>query len=158
MLRRDRDPALRERIARAHPNGKGASETAGASPAATPRRRRKISDGTNAGKPHGLLDGRRRLRFETNLAEGGFVLADVLVQHVRQRLGLLRAQKDTLIVLNGNTLRRALRYRAKKQEKIPQADAHLNAVGVGFPIIGSVGQLNFRGCLLWVHALLSILR
>ena len=101
----------------------------------------------------GLLNGRGgRFRLQADFAESGFVLADILIENVRQRLGLLRTQENALVVVNGDAIRRVLIDGAEEQEKIPQTDPHLDAVGVGFPIVGCVGQMYFGRRGLWVHA------
>ena len=56
------------------------------------------------------------------------------------------------MIVYGDAIRRVLIDGAEEQEKIPQAHAHLDAVGVGFPIVGRVGQMDFRRRGLWVHA------
>jgi hypothetical protein len=67
---------------------------------------------------------------------------------------LLRAQKNALVVLDVYRVGRGLVDGSEGQKEVPQADADLDAVGVGFTIVGSVGQLNLRG-LLRVHAFLE---
>src|SRR5580704_10822205 len=61
--------------------------------------------GGGGGPPAGSLDSSARgLTFELDLAESGFVLAHILLQHVEQGLGLRRAQEDALKILNGHAV------------------------------------------------------
>ena len=78
----------------------------------------------------------RRSRIQLDLTKGGFILHDVLAQHVPERLGLLRAQVNSLEVLYLHQILRGLRHGAERQQKIPHADANLDAIGVPVAIIG----------------------
>jgi len=89
-------------------------------------------------------------RLQPDFAECGFVLREILRQYVRERFSLLWTKEDALEILNIYSVRSGLRKCSERQEEIPQTDAHLHTIGVGFPIVGCVGQLEFRG-LLRVH-------
>ena len=90
--------------------------------------------------------------LQANFAERGFVLGDVLVQNVGQGLGLLGTEEDALVVLDVDRVWRSLVDGSEGEEKVPEANADLNAVGVGFTIFRSVRQLDLRG-LLRLHAI-----
>src|SRR6476646_8770656 len=59
------------------------------------------------------------LCFQTNFPEGRFILLQVLQQEVRKRLGLRRAEKNALIVLNGDRVRSGLIDGAEKKKEVP---------------------------------------
>jgi hypothetical protein len=88
------------------------------------------------------LPSTRHARIEFDFAEGGFVAVDVLLQQSEQRLGLLRAQVDALKITDLHLSFTLLLNRAKDEEKVPDIHSHLHAVGIGFPVIGSIGQLD----------------
>src|SRR5579875_81081 len=72
-----------------------------------------------------------------------YAYCTILLQHVRQRLCLRRAEEDALKVLNRHRVGSGLLNRAKQQKEVPQTDAHLHAVRIILPIIGRRCQLNF---------------
>src|SRR5260370_42608423 len=82
------------------------------------------------------------LRFKSDLPKGRLILRDVLLQDLKQRLGLLGAEVDALEVVNGNVIRSNLVHPAKQKEKIPEIHAHLDAIGVVLTILGRIDQLN----------------
>ena len=88
-------------------------------------------------------------RVEFDFAEGGFVAVDVLLQQSEQRLGLLRTQVDALKITDLDLSFTLLLNGAKDEEKVPDIHSHLHAVGIGFPVIGSIGQLDIG---LWRNA------
>ena len=67
---------------------------------------------------------------------------DVLAEHVPQRLGLLRAQVDGLVVSDGDLVGTLAGSQSEDELKIPHADAHLHAVGVGLAVIGRLGEIE----------------
>jgi hypothetical protein len=75
-------------------------------------------------------------RLEPNLAERGFVLAHILLQHIQQGFGLLRADVDPLEIMDLHVFRRGLVDIAKHQKKVPKVDPDLHAVGVAFAVVG----------------------
>ena len=84
-----------------------------------------------------LLDeSRAGAGFEANLAESGFVLAYILLQHVQQRLGLLRADVDPLEVLDLHVFLRGLADMAEHQKEVPEIHPDLHAVGIAFAVVG----------------------
>lgn len=88
-------------------------------------------------------------RVEFYFAEGRFVAAYILLQQSEQGLGLLRTQVDALKITDLDLSFTLLLNGAKDEEKVPDIDSHLHAVGIGFPVIGSIGQLDIR---LWRNA------
>ena len=90
-----------------------------------------------------LVDGALReivgLRFERERAEGLLVLGDVLPQHVPQGLGLLRTQVDGLVIADGHLVGALAGGETEDELEIPNADADLDAVGVGLAVIGRLG-------------------
>ena len=102
---------------------------------------------------HALLDHRHRRACGSSLIspKAGFVLLDVLIEHIRQSLGLLRAEEHALKIVDRDAVGSGLIDGAEHQKEVPQADAHLHAVGVAFAIIGGVRELIFGCGLLGVH-------
>jgi hypothetical protein len=82
------------------------------------------------------------LRVKFDFAECGLVSSDVLLQQSQQRLGLLRAQINSLEVANLDLSFVLLLDSAEGEEKIPDIDAHLHAIGVVLAVIGGVAQLD----------------
>lgn len=80
--------------------------------------------------------------LQRDIAKSHLVLFEVLAQHVPQSFGLLRTEVDALLVMDGYFFWCLLLGRAKGQEEIPDADTNLDAIGVGFAIIGGLGQDN----------------
>ena len=70
--------------------------------------------------------------LQGDIAKCHFVLFEVLAEHVPQGFGLLRAEVDALLIVNGHLFRRLLLRRTEGEEKVPYADANLHAIGVGF--------------------------
>src|SRR5215831_794517 len=95
---------------------------------------------------------RSRLWFQPDLAERGFILADVLIQHIRQRLSLLGTQKYSLIIRDGNVIRGGLINCPEQEKEVPQADTHLHAVGVRLAVIRGVRKLNLGWWRLGIHS------
>jgi hypothetical protein len=87
-----------------------------------------------------LLHWTRADRLKSDLSESLLVLGKVLSKDVEQRLGLLRAQIDALLVLDDHVIRRRRVGKTEKKENVPDADTNLHAVGVGFAIIGTLGD------------------
>src|SRR5271165_4871586 len=95
--------------------------------------------GALMGRPALLnLTGSGGVRLKFNLAEGCFVLRDILMQDVEQRFGLLRAQVHALEVLNVYGVGSGLADGAEHEEEIPKVDSDLHAVGVTFAILRAV--------------------
>src|SRR5271169_7116334 len=88
------------------------------------------------GSAHGM-----HARIQLDLAEGGLVVRQVLLQDGVQRLGLLRAQIDALKIADFDLGFVLLLQGAEHQEEVPDIDPHLNAVGVVLAVVGGVRQL-----------------
>src|SRR5580698_3868009 len=88
---------------------------------------------------------RPHARVELDLAEGALVAGDILLQEAEQRLRLLRAQVDALKVLDFDLLLGLLLQGSEDEEKIPDVDPHLHAVGVVLAIVGEFDNFTF-GC------------
>jgi hypothetical protein len=82
--------------------------------------------------------------IEFDLTERAFIIGHILVEDRRQRLGLLRAQIDSLKVAHLYLILRLLLHGAEDEKKVPDVHADLHAVGVGFPILGSVHNAEIR--------------
>lgn len=82
--------------------------------------------------------------IELDLTKGSLVAGDILLQKSEQCLGLLRAEINSLKVSNLDLAFTLLLECAKGQEKIPDVDTHLHAVGVGFAVVGGITQLDVR--------------
>ena len=81
------------------------------------------------------------LRLQIQHSEGLLVLGEILAQNVPQGLGLLRTEKDGLVVANRYLLGALAGCEAENKLKIPHADAYLDAVGVGLAIVGGLGEV-----------------
>jgi len=90
-----------------------------------------------AGEPGSLHEAGAGAGFEADFAERGLVLADVLLEDVQQCLGLLGAHVDALEVLDLHVFGRGLVERTEHEEKVPEVDADLDAVGVALTVVGS---------------------
>ncbi len=99
------------------------------------------------GHGHGV-----RLGLKRDGPEGLFVLGDVLAEDVPQRFGLLRAQINTVRVLDGDVLRRLLMDETEGEEEVPYADAYLNTVGVALAVFLRFCHLDLRLGLGGVHS------
>src|SRR5579859_2591503 len=90
----------------------------------------------------GLVDGALgevgNLRLQVEFPEGLFVLGEILAEHVPQGFGLLWAEEDSLMVLDAQLVGRLGTGLAEDEVKIPDADPHLHAVGIGVAISGSL--------------------
>ena len=89
-------------------------------------------------------------RIELDLAEGGFVVRNVLLEQRHERLGLLRAQINSLEVMKFDLRFRALLHGAEDEKEVPDIDANLHAVGVRLAVFGRLNKLNI-GLILRIH-------
>lgn len=85
-------------------------------------------------------------RIELDFPERALVIRDILVQDGGQGLGLLWAQIDSLKIAYLDLRLRLLLHGPEDQEKVPHIDSHLHAVGIGFPIIAGIGDVE-----IWLH-------
>jgi hypothetical protein len=85
-------------------------------------------------------------RVKLDLAEGALVVGNVLLQDGGQRLGLLRAQINSLEISDLNLIFSLLLHGPEDEKKIPDVNSHLNAVGIGFPVIGGIDDVEIRLC------------
>lgn len=72
------------------------------------------------------------------------ILGYVLPQYVPKRLGLLRTEKNRLMILNGHLLRAIAGRQSEDKLEVPHTYAHLHAVGIGFTIIGGLREVQLR--------------
>ena len=82
------------------------------------------------------------LGFEDEGAEGLLVLGDVLAEDVPEGFGLLRAKEDGVAIADGDLLGRVASGDAEDELEVPHADPDLDAVGIGFAVIGGLGDLD----------------
>ncbi len=87
--------------------------------------------------------GRRKLRLEGEVAEGLFVLGEVVAEDVPEGLGLLGAEIDALEVIELDLFGCALAHGSEDEEEVPDAHADLDAVGIAVAIVGGGGELDF---------------
>ena len=92
---------------------------------------------------------RGHARIEFDFSEGAFITDDVLLEHVEQRLGLLRAQIDPLEIIDFHLGLALLLQGAESEEEIPYVHPHLHAVGIIFAVFRSVDELDVR--LSWIR-------
>jgi hypothetical protein len=95
------------------------------------------------------LSPRAHPRIQLDLPEGRLVAVDILLQQSEQRLGLLRAQVNALKVADLDLRLILLLHGAKHEEEIPHVHSHLHAVGIVFPVVGGINQLDIG---LWRNA------
>ena len=109
-----------------------------------------------------LVDGPLRevvaLRLEVERAEGLLVLGQVLPQHIPQSLGLLRAEENGIVVADGDLVRSVAGGQAEDQLEVPNADADLDAVGVGFAVVGGLDKVHLGLLRGWTHGFSRLLR
>ena len=86
------------------------------------------------------------LRLQVERAEGLLVLGQILPQHIPQGLGLLRAEKDGLMVADGDLVGAFAGGQAEDQLEVPDADANLHAVGVGLAVVGGLDEIHLGCC------------
>jgi hypothetical protein len=89
-------------------------------------------------------------RIELDLAEGGFVVDHVLLQQRHESFGLLRAQINSLKIMQLDLRFRSLLHGAEDEKKIPYVNPNLYAVRVGLAIFGGLNEL-YIGLVLRVH-------
>jgi hypothetical protein len=99
--------------------------------------------------------GRSHPRIKFDFSERALVVADVLLQNRHQRFGLLRAEIDALKVMDFDLGLALLLHGPKDEEKIPDVDSDLNAIGIAFAIVGIIHQLNI-GLRRVGHRLISV--
>jgi len=87
------------------------------------------------------------LGLEIEGSEGLLVLGEVLTEEVEEGFCLLGAEEDGLMVANGDFIRRFTGGKAEEELEVPHRDADLDRVGVGFAVIGGLGDGDFG--LLW---------
>jgi hypothetical protein len=83
------------------------------------------------------------LRFEVELSKSLLILSKVLPEDVPESLGLLRAEKNGLVVVDGDLIGRIAGGQTEDQLKVPYTDTDLDAVGVGFAVVGSFDEVHF---------------
>ena len=91
------------------------------------------------------------MRLQIQLAEGLLVLGDILPQNVPQGFGLLRAEEDSLVVANAHLIGAFARSSAEYELEIPNAYAHLDAVGIGLAVVGSLDKVHLGLLRRWTH-------
>ena len=106
-----------------------------------PGYRRQFSAGVLVHRPR-----RSQARVQFDFAEGTLVAGDVLLQQPEQRFGLLRAKIDALKVANLDLGFGLLLQGAENHKEVPDIHSHLHAVGIGFAVVWSIGQLDVRLC------------
>src|SRR6266550_2086899 len=81
-------------------------------------------------------------RIEFDFAKSAFITGHILLQDGSQRLGLLRAQIDSLKIKHFDLVLGLLLESAEHQEEIPHVHSYLNAIGVALPVLRTVDQLD----------------
>jgi hypothetical protein len=81
-------------------------------------------------------------RLERDAAEGLLILGQVLTEHIEECLGLLGAEIYPLKAADGYLVRGVLVCGAEGEEEVPDAGAHLHAVGVAFAVVGGFGDAD----------------
>src|ERR1035437_2073517 len=98
------------------------------------------------------------LRFEVEGAEGMFVLGQVLPQHIPQGFGLLRAEIDGVLIADGDLVGALAGGQTEDQLEVPDADADLDAVGVGLAVVGGLDEVHLRLLRGWTHGVSRLLQ
>ena len=108
-----------------------------------------------AGQAGSSMDGTLRkgvgLGLQGEGPESLLVLGDVLTQHIPKGFCLLWAEVDGLVVMDGDFFRGLAGGQAEDELEVPDADAHLHAVGVGFAVIGGLGKGQLRLLRIGIH-------
>ena len=81
-------------------------------------------------------------RIEFDFAKSALITGHVLLQDGSQRLGLLRAQIDSLKIKHFDLVLGLLLESAEHQEEIPDIHSYLNAIGVALPVFRTIDQLD----------------
>jgi hypothetical protein len=97
------------------------------------------------------------LWFQRECSKGLFVLGNVLPQHIPQGLGLLRTQENGSVIPDVYLIGRLAGCQSEHKLEIPYADAHLDAVGIGFAEIFGLGEIDLR-LRSWTHNSTRLLR
>ena len=105
----------------------------------------------------GLVDGRTRYRddgrrgrgggrdgLEDELAEGLFVLSEIVAKHVPESLCLLGAEVDGLKVIEVDLGGGRLLHGAEDKLEVPHRHAHLDRVGIGFAVVVGLVEADLR--------------
>ena len=98
------------------------------------------------------------MRLEVERSEGLLVLGKVLAEHVAEGLGLLGAEKDGLVVADGDLVRAFAGSEAKDKLEVPYTDAYLDAVGIGLAIVGGLDETHFGLLRGWTHGFTRLRR
>ena len=96
------------------------------------------------------------LRLESDLSESLLILSEILGQDVHKRLGLLRADVDSLAIFDEDLVGALLMNDAEGEEEVPDADAYLNAVGVVLSVVVRLLDLNLRLRMAGMHSALRV--
>ena len=81
---------------------------------------------------------RSHARVQFYLSERTFVTGNILLKKSQQRLGLLRAEVNSLEVANLYLRLGLLLQGSENHEEVPDIHSHLHAVSVGFAVIGRI--------------------
>jgi hypothetical protein len=81
---------------------------------------------------------RRHPRIKFDLAECAFIPLHVLLQESEKRLGLLRAQVNSLKILDLDMAFGLLLQRPEDHKKVPDIHAHLHTVRIVLSVIGII--------------------
>src|SRR3569623_1652994 len=77
-------------------------------------------------------------RLQSKLAEGRLILRKVVLQHLQQRLGLLRTEINALVVLQLDLLGRILPHGSELKEDVLNAHPDLYAVCIVGAVVRSL--------------------
>ncbi len=77
-------------------------------------------------------------RIQFDLSKCAFIARDVLMQNGGEGFRLLRAEVDTLKISDLHLRFTLLLQGSEYQEEIPNVHSDLHAIGIVFPIIGSI--------------------
>jgi hypothetical protein len=90
--------------------------------------------------------GRLHSGIELDLAECALVVRHVLVENRGKGLCLLRAQINPLKVAHLDLTLRLLLHGSEDEEKVPNINTHLHAVGIGLAVVGGANDIKIWLC------------
>src|SRR5258705_12583462 len=85
-----------------------------------------------------------RAWVKLNLAKRSLVVGDVLLQKRHQRFRLLWAEVDSLKIAQLYLRLRTLLHGSEDEEKIPDIDTYLDAIGISLTVVGGVRKFDIR--------------
>jgi hypothetical protein len=114
----------------------------------------RLVDGAGWRRERHGLGGRWGDGFEGQLAEGLFVLCQIVSEDVPEGFCLLGAEVDCLEVVEVDLGGRSLLHGAEDELEVPDGHANLDGVGVAFAVFFGLFEVHF-GLGKWIRRILA---